>query len=67
MRCRCSELSELAGEEAKTYADGHLEQVETRADGWVVVYRCAETDREWIEDYPRGEEHGGGPVRLRRT
>jgi hypothetical protein len=67
MVCHCSDVAELSGEEAKTYADEHLERVEVRADGWELVYRCPDTGREWIRDYPRSEEHGGGPVRLRRT
>lgn len=66
MRCRCEEISELWGDEAKSYADKHLEQVEVRADGWEVLYRCPITGHHWLEDYPRGEEHGGGPMRLRR-
>lgn len=66
MRCRCEEISVLCGDEAKSYADEHLEQVEVRADGWEVLYRCPVTCRQWLEDYPRGEEHGGGPMRLRR-
>ena len=66
MRCRCEEITELWSDEAKSYADEHLEQVEVRADGWEVLYRCPVTGRQWLEDYPRGEEHGGGPMRLRR-
>ncbi len=30
MSCRCEEISELRGDEAKSYADEHLEQVEVR-------------------------------------
>jgi hypothetical protein len=59
-------LRELCDDEAKAYADRHLEKLEDRESGWEVVYRCPETGRRWIEDYPPGGEHGGGPMRLRR-
>jgi hypothetical protein len=65
--CRCEQVTELLNAEAKTYADAHLEQVGLRDDGWTVVYRCPDTGREWIEEYPRSEEHGGGPMRLRQS
>ena len=64
--CRCADTAELWDAEAKRYADQHLEQTEVRAEGWEVLYRCPNTGVEWLEDYPRGEEHGGGPMRLRR-
>ncbi len=66
MTCRCADVIELWDKEAKEYADGHLDQVEVRADGWEVVYRCASTGVRWLEDYPHSEEHGGGPMRLRQ-
>jgi hypothetical protein len=66
MTCRCDDITELWDDDAKVYADEHLERVETRADGWEVLYRCVVSQRTWLEDYPRSEEHGGGPMRLRR-
>ncbi len=66
MICRCEDLTELWDEEAKSYADWHLEQVEVRAGGWEILYRCPKTGRRWLKDYPHGEEHGGGPVKLRQ-
>lgn len=57
---------ELWDGEAKTYAERHLDQVEVRADGWEVEYRCVATGLHWLEDYPYSEEHGGGPMRLRQ-
>jgi Immunity protein 27 len=66
MVCRCDEISELWDADAKACADKHLEQVEARAGGWEVVYRCPDSEHTWLEDYPRGEEHGGGPMHLRR-
>ena len=65
--CRCASTSELRGSEAKAYADEHLAEVEVRADGWEVVYRCPDTGAEWLEDYPESEQHGGGSMRLRRV
>jgi hypothetical protein len=65
--CRCETISELHGDEAKAYADEHLQEVAVRAEGWLAVYRCPATGAEWIEDYPNSEAHGGGIVRLRRT
>lgn len=64
--CRCAEISELHESAAKAYAKNHLTRVEVRADGWEVTYRCPNTDAEWLEDYPRSEQHGGGPMRLRQ-
>lgn len=66
MTCRCADLGELLGDEARAYANDHLSLVETRADGWELVLRCPETDLMFLRDYPRSEEHGGGPTRLRR-
>lgn len=66
MICRCTDLMELWDGEAKPYADRHLDQVEVRADGWGVVYRCSATGLYWLEDYPHSEEHGGDPLRLRQ-
>jgi Immunity protein 27 len=65
MTCRCETTSELHGNEATAYADAHLQEVETRAQGWEIVYRCPTTGLLWLLDYPHGEQHGGGPARLR--
>lgn len=67
MTCKCAEISELRGDAAKAYADEHLEQVEVRADGWEVLYRCPDTGQLWLEDYAEGEQHGGGEMRLRQV
>lgn len=66
MTCRCADVIELWDNEAKVYADGHLKQIELRAEGWEVLYRCPSTGARWVEDYPNSEEHGGGPMRLRQ-
>jgi Immunity protein 27 len=66
MVCQCDEMSELWDADARAYADRHLEQVEVRAAGWEVLYRCPATDHTWLEDHPRSAEQGGGPMRLRR-
>ena len=64
--CRCAELSVLWEEDAKDFASSHLEVVEVRAGGWEVEFRCPNTELRWLEDWPAGEEQGGGPRRLRR-
>jgi Immunity protein 27 len=66
VKCRCANAVELWDAEAKRYADEHLDEVEVRAEGWEVLYRCPQTNAIWLEDYPRGAEHGGGPMHLRR-
>jgi hypothetical protein len=53
-------------QEAKDYVASHLRLIEKRANGWEAVFRCDLTEHTWLEDYPHGEEHGGGPLRLRR-
>ena len=63
--CRCDELAELWDEEAERYADGHLELVELRANGWERVGRCASSGRLFLLDYVNGSSHGGGNARLR--
>lgn len=65
--CRCADIAELWDDDAYRYAEDHLRRIEVRADGWETVYRCPDTSREWLLDHPRGEEHGGGPARLRQT
>jgi hypothetical protein len=64
--CRCAEGAELWDTDAKGYADERLEQTEVRADGWEVLYCCPDTGVKWLSGLPRGAEHGGGPMRLRR-
>lgn len=64
--CRCEEFTELWDDEAKNYISTHLELIETQGDGWKVLYHCPKTGRQWQEDYPRSEEHGGGLMRLRK-
>ena len=66
MNCRCANLTVLWDEDAKDYANAHLKAVEVRAGGWEVIFRCPVTYLLWLEDWPRSEEHGGGPRRLSR-
>ena len=66
MNCQCDALCELWDDEARQYIKDHLDQVEIRADGWEVLYRCPVTGWEWLEEYPHSERQGGGPKRLRR-
>jgi hypothetical protein len=67
MTCRCQDIKELSGNDAKAYTAEHLERIGSRASGWEILYRCPDTEKVWLEDYPRGEEHGGGPMRLRQV
>jgi hypothetical protein len=66
MTCHCLGVSEMDGDDARRYASRHLVQVEARANGWEMLYRCPATGRTWLMDYPRSAEQGGGPARLRQ-
>ena len=66
MRCACDSLVELHGEEAARYLREHLEKLDVDPVNWLVRYRCPDTGRLWIRDFPRGESQGGGPPRLRQ-
>jgi hypothetical protein len=65
--CWCGLATEFWDDKAIGYADRHLEEVGTRAEGWEVLYRCPTTGTEWMADHPLSEEHGGGPRRLRQV
>lgn len=58
-------VEELTGAEAARYVM-HLRLVAQYADAWEAEYVCDQTGHRWLEDYPRSEQHGGGPPRLRR-
>jgi len=55
----------MAGRAAQDYAQEHLKKLSVN-EKWQVLYECPETGIHWLEDYPHGELHGGGPPRLRR-
>ncbi len=42
----------------------YLRKVASRTDGWGALYRDPNDGRYWELTYPRGEMHGGGPMRL---
>ena len=67
MTCRCPATAELWDDAARDYADNHLQKVAALEGGWVTLLMCPEAGVWWVKDYPRSEEHGGGPVRLRRA
>lgn len=67
MACGRMTVSELWDDEARALIRSGLEQLEVRAEGWEVLYRCLARGTLWLEDYPHSEEHGGGPMRLRIT
>ena len=66
MLCACATLFELTDNEAHEYAREHLEKGEVDDQQWLVKYRCPETRRSWLLDYPDSGYHGGGPPRLRQ-
>lgn len=66
MRCACSSLFWLEGNEAHGYAREHLAETAVDAVNWTVRYRCPDTGRLWLRDYPHSALHGGGPSRLRQ-
>lgn len=66
MRCACTTLFVLTGNEADEYADEHLIEESVDATGWEITYRCPDTNRRWFRDSPQGHLHGGGPPRLRQ-
>lgn len=67
MKCRCTELIELEGNEALDYAEQHLVEIFVNGKTWEVEYECLDTGTRWLMDYPQGEYHGGGPPRLRKV
>ena len=66
MRCACSSVFRLDGNEADTYANEHLIEVAVDSVEWTVTYRCPETGRRWLRDSPQSHLRGGGPPRLRQ-
>ncbi len=64
--CRCREVGELVGADAAAYVQ-HLSRVSVDNDTWDARYVCPTTGARWIESYPNGEQHGGGPPLLRRV
>jgi hypothetical protein len=57
----------LEGADALHYADDHLEKVAVDVRAWTASYRCPNTGRRWLLDYPESELQGGGPPRLRQV
>jgi hypothetical protein len=67
MECRCATIDRLEGNEAASYAAGHLRQLSVDNDSWNAIYRCPKTGAEWTESFPQSERHGGGPPLLIRN
>ena len=61
MDCRCNEATELYGDEAETYAAGHLVVGEAENRG-EERFSCPDTGRRWLLDRPDDT----GQARLRR-
>ena len=38
-----------------------LEKIAYEPNKWMSVYRCRDCGTHWAEEYPFGEQHGGGP------
>ena len=67
MDCRCTEATEFYGNEASSYASGHLVRDETIEDELRVTYTCPDTGRRWEMDFPPDEPEGDpGDARLRQ-
>jgi len=64
--CVCTTAVELTGDAAEAYVREHLERLELDPEDWSVRFRCPETGRRWVRDFPTGRPHSGGPPRLRR-
>lgn len=64
--CKCSDprAATIYGVDAAAYADEHLARIDVRAEGEEVTYRCPQSGRIWIEDFPR-DDAGARTVRLR--
>lgn len=69
VECRCSDLAELRGEDARRYAADHLRLIERARDpDSAEDYQCDETRTAWVIDYPSRNEANDrrGEPRLRR-
>ena len=59
-------LGRRGGREAERYSREHLEKLDVDPLNWLVRYRCPDTGRLWIRDFPHGESQSGGRPRLRQ-
>jgi hypothetical protein len=66
MRCACTTLTQLRGNAGDDYAREHLEELKVDLVEWTISYRCPETGRRWLRDFPHPELQAGGPPRLRQ-
>lgn len=67
MRCMCDAVYALTGNDADRYAREHLEELGVDVVNWTVSYKCPDTERRWLRDFPHAELQGGGPPRLRQV
>jgi hypothetical protein len=63
--CDDTTVRERWDADAREFAATHLVRLAVGAGGWEALYTCPLSGQLWLEDYPRSEEHGGGPTRLR--
>lgn len=66
MACRCTEVTELYGDEADVRRD-HLRTDEVRSDAFEERLSCPDTGAAWILDYPERIEREPVQARLRRA
>ncbi len=52
MDCRCNDVTELYGQEAEAYAGEHLRADGLRSDRFEEDYRCPDTGKRWLLDWP---------------
>lgn len=66
VECRCATIDVLHGDDARRYADEHLNRLEEDRGAW--LYQCPAMGADWIMDIPRYWDTGhGGRSRLRRV
>ena len=63
--CDHTTIRERRGNDAKSFANGHLVELGRSVEHWESLYVCQRCGQLWLEDFPQGELQGGGPSRLR--
>ncbi len=64
-QCRCREIVQLDGDEARVYAHDHLRGDHVDIDHWEFRYTCPATGVAFLLDHPHRDGRGDGPPRLR--
>ena len=67
MECRCTDATEFYGDDASSYAAGHLVRATTNEETLSATYTCPDTGRCWEMDFPPDVPGGdAGDARLRQ-